>query len=115
MLLLVIGHSYVGDLASLGEFSFNNGSIPINIRYSSIPGASYDHFLKNRSILSEKLACRPDIVVVILGGNSILRDLTKQELFNQCREFYSILRDELPSATIISAQIENRFYKPGIW
>ena len=113
MKLLILGHSYVRDLSSLGIFNFSHDQTNIEVKYSSFPGANYGYFLKNPSIISETVSYKPDIVIVILGGNSILRDLTKYELFHQCRSFYQILRKELPSSIIVPAQIETRFYKLG--
>lgn len=110
MKLLVLGHSYVRDLATLGVNNLAFGHTSIDVTYSAHPGAGYDKFLENPTLLTESLECKPDIVVVILGGNSILRDVTNFELFHKCRTFYELLRRELPQATIIAAQIELRFF-----
>ena len=54
---------------------------------------------------------KPDIVVAIIGGNSIVNSSTNHEICEKLREFYKILRSKLPQTLIIAAQIEQRFYK----
>lgn len=122
MRCLILGHSYVRDLSTLGVQKFNINQQSCDFIYKFIPGASYDTFLNNSSLLENKVACNPDIVVVILGGNSIVRDISNHELFRRCRRFYETLRTLLPNSLIISAQVElrpgrssTRFESPPPW
>lgn len=112
MNLLILGHSYVRDLKSLNQHSLKYDQQEILISYSSYPGATFDTFLKDSSKLSDPLRqYKPDIIVVVLGGNDINRDVTNHELFKKCREFYELLRGLAADAIIIAAQVESRFYK----
>lgn len=111
MNLLVLGHSFARDLQSLGLSSFAADHRNITVKFSTHPGANYDTFIENPSRLKQALVDKPDIIVVILGGNSIKRDVTNFEVFKKCRTFYELLRVEAPTAVVISAQIELRFYK----
>lgn len=83
----------------------------VNINYKYFPGANYSTFLSDNSLLLQSIVDKPEVVVVILGGNSISRDVTNFEVFKQCRAFYKLLRDHLPNSRIIAAQIELRFYE----
>ena len=111
MKFVIFGHSYVRDLESLGHFSMSTSKGKINIEYSSRPGANIDTYLKDPTILEEIADSKPDIVLAIVGGNSIVNGTTNHELCVKLREFYKILRHKLPHALIIAAQVEQRFYK----
>lgn len=110
MKLLILGHSYVRDLKTLNIERYMVDQKSVEIEYSTIPGASYDTYLDNPDLLKNNLKNKPDVIVVILGGNSINRDITNYETFKKCRAFYTLLRAEAAHATIISAQVELRFY-----
>ena len=53
-------------------------------------------------------------LVEIVGGNSIKCHVSNLEIYKVAREFYATLKGKHPDATIISAQVELRFYKPVI-
>ena len=110
MKLLILGHSYVRDLSKLGVSYITHERNVIDVKYVAYPGASYDSFLGDPSKLTAALSYNPDIVVVVLAGNAIHRDISNYELFNKCKSFYQLLREKLPNAIIISAQTELRFY-----
>ena len=109
MKLMILGHSYVRDLSKLYILSFDlEQNVQIKYWYWSI--ASYEKFLENPSLLSDAISYNPDFVLVILGGNSITKDVGSHELFIRCRKFYQLLRDSLKYSIIISAQVELRRY-----
>ena len=110
MKLLLFGHSYVRDLSNLGILNFRVNQFDISVKYLYWPGAGYKKFLDNPSLIAEAVKYKPDIVVVILGGNSIRRDIGNHELFDHCRKFYTILRDLTPDSLIIPAQVQLRRY-----
>lgn len=110
MKVLVFGHSYVRDLQNLGVKCMKYEQQTVEIDYKYFSGANYSTFLSDNSPLLQSIAHKPEVIVVILGGNSISRDVTNFELFKQCRAFYKLLRDNLPHSRIIAAQIELRFY-----
>ena len=110
MKLLILGHSYVRDLSKLGVSYITHERNVIDVKYVAYPGASYDLFLRDPSKLTAVLSYKPDIVMVVLAGNAIHRVISNYELFNKCKSFYQLLREELPNAIIISAQTELRFH-----
>lgn len=110
MKLLVFGHSYVRDLAKLNVNQMMIEQRSVEIKYVSKPGASYESINKQPELLTEAITYKPDVVIIILGGNSIIRDRANYEIFRECRSFYQLLRSELPNAIVISAQVELRFY-----
>ena len=112
MKLLIFGHSYVRDLRNLNIFKFHFEDITIDIKYSFWPGASYKKFLDNPETLKSIVQYKPDITIVILGGNAILKSVGAYELQHQCRQFYKLLRCLIPDSLIIAAQVELRTYKP---
>ena len=93
MRVLLIGHSYVRDIMHLGYI------IPI---FQS--GAKYYTYFDNPSLLDTADYCHPDYIVVILAGNCINNYTASSELYQKARDFYSMLRDRLPGAKIITAQ-----------
>ena len=113
MKILVFGHSYVRDLASLRVDSLNWQSQTLRIEYKSFPGAGYERFLDSPALLESLLTSKPDIIIVILGGNSITRDIVNHELQARCKRFYQLLRQSAPNAILIPAQVELRRYSPN--
>lgn len=113
MRVLILGHSYVRDLEDYDDLIRFHG---VNISYRSFPGRDFRDFNRRPELIEAAITGRPDIVVVIFGGNSILDSIPKACLFDQCRKFYSFLRKLLneinPSCKIVAAQCELRFYKP---
>ena len=110
MKCLVFGHSYCRDLNNLGVKSFNTEFVgTVEFKYTYFPGACYSKFVRNTDLLLESIEYKPDIVVVILGGNDILKHVDNNEIFYHCRQFYQFLRNSLPEAIIIASQVELRF------
>lgn len=111
MKLLIFGHSYVRDISNLGRLSFEVENTKVSVKYIYYPGAGYEKILNNPSILLDSLEnYKPDILVTILGGNSITKYKSNTELFELCKCFYKLIRDNCPDLIIIPAQIELRFY-----
>ena len=114
MRLLVFGSIYARDIKNRHptnslEIAGNN----IDITYRCYPGKSYEFFLQNPHLIDAVLACVPDFVITIFGGNSITINTSKSYLVNTCKSFYQLLFDKLkiinPNALIISHQIPLRF------
>ena len=108
--VLIFGHSYARDLKT---FDSRICGPLIQTNYKFIPGSSFTTYNENNKLIESAVAYGPDIVCVILGGNSITNVIPKAELFVNCRTFYETLRSELdkvnPDALIVAAQAELRF------
>ena len=113
MQVLVVGHSYVCDLSEDGSDWFEVGEQKVEIQYFGKRGASYDTFLNNPQLFDDLSQFKPDIVIVILAGNSIRNSVTNKEIYYKATEFYKKLRVIYPLSKIVAAQVELRFYKVG--
>ena len=106
----LFGHSYVGDLSRYGKTEISVNGIDFSLDYIFVPGATFSTFINNSLHFDQLKVLSPDFVVVILGGNDIKIDVDLSKIYEDCTRFYNLLRERLPSAVIIAAQIENRFY-----
>ena len=88
--VLIFGHSYVRDLK---DFDIHISRRGIEVVYEYFPGASFNTFIRDPSLIERAVTCHPDLVIVILGGNSIKDSIPKPSLFKICREFYATLRN----------------------
>ena len=113
MKIAILGHSYVRDLATLGNFSTSIQQQDFEIQYFSFPGARYSKFLADTRLLDGLIHESPEFLVVILAGNSILHKFDNKTIYDQCKQFYTYLRQKLPNTIIISAQVELRYYSPN--
>ena len=114
MKVLFFGHSYVRDLSERCEWSH-----PLIIRgqptkpdylFRHFPGKDYEFLLNQPQEFETVASINPDYIVVILGGNSIVKSITNVEINALATDFYERLRASLPNAVIIAAQIEPRYY-----
>ena len=111
MKLLICGHSYAADLERFCVNQFEVDSVVFELSYVHRRGATYDTLLRDEGFWNDIDLIVPDYILVILGGNSIKCHVSNLEIYKVAREFYSTLKGKHPDATIISAQIELRFYK----
>ena len=117
MKLLILGSSLCRDLYELDESRlYTVNGTNIYFRYSFHRGKSFDYFLDNPKTLVSILKHKgeiPDIVLVILGGNSISSNTPIEKIYSKAREFYSSLKSKLsllnPQAKIIASEIPMRF------
>ena len=105
MSVAVFGHSYVRDLQQLGysHLVYPNISVPIN--YFSFPGFGFHNFILNPGLLDNLVSCKPDIVIIFLGGNDIKVNVDINFVKRDCEQFYSILRLRLPKAIFVVSQV----------
>ena len=114
MKFLIFGSSLAYHLGVFDQVKTRviNG-ITVEFIYKSFSGKSYEHFLKNPHLIDEVLQCQPDLVLVILGTNSISTKVTKSVLLQRCGDFYRLFRQRLdlvnPEARVISHQLPLRF------
>ena len=109
------GHSYIKYLwfeSRKTRMTIPEG-VTFDIDYVGLPGATFKTFLDNPDYLTELERLRPDYLFVILGGNDLKSGMDVQDLYNDCKRMYGLLREKLPQSFIIAAEIENRFNLPG--
>ena len=117
MRLLLLGHSYVRDLKQFSDWhrdlrlELDNGLVvPLDVGFQAYPGKDYCHFLNNLELFELVREVKPEIIVVILGGNSIVNSVTNCQINEKAKEFYVHLNNVLPSGCLrLATQIEPRF------
>ena len=109
--LALFGHSYVRDLASLGESEIFVSGVRFCLNYFSVPGATFSTFASNPVHIENLKIYKPDYIIVVLGGNDLKIDVELSQIYEDCSVFYKNLREICPDSVIIASQIENRFYE----
>lgn len=110
MKVAYIGHSYVRDISKLGyQFSKFNDSKLFEIKYFSIPGSNFLTWIDWPDQLHSCVEFSPNILVIVLGGNSIVDQISDADLRHNCKVLFTILRNCLPKTILISTQVELRF------
>ena len=116
MKVLIYGHSYVRDLVKLQwkpELTVNGEQQTIHYSFRYFPGKDYE-FLLNKDQEFEVLAeIKPDYVILVLGGNSIVNFKSNNEIKTTISEFYLRLHASLPHTIKLAVQIEPRYYLTG--
>jgi len=107
--VMIVGHSYVRDLESFIGGSFAAEGTRFRVSFYHKKGASYRNFLQDEEFFQRVRRVKPHFVIVILAGNSISHP--KNVIARECEEFYGRLRYSCPNSTVISAQVELRFYQ----
>lgn len=119
MKILVFGHSYVRDLSRFGpwdcELELENGEkVPTSFEFKAYPGKDFAYFLSNPGEVSKILDVDPDVVIVVLGGNSVTAALSNIQINEQARAFYTLLKAAVkPSCLKLAVQVEPRFVSSG--
>ena len=108
---LVLTHSYGIGLLEQGFTKFSMNGRAVDVRYLTVPSATYETFTGEVRYWQEIKNHKPDYVLVLLGGNVVGSSRTREQMRSQATEFYRTLRFLLPRTTIISAQVEMRWYK----
>ena len=112
MKIFIFGHSYVRDLKRVSESTLRvSSSLSLDILYSAFPGARFSYFLENPDSLQDLFSVQPEFLV-ILGGNNFDNKTSLSEICDLAKDFYKLLRSNLPRTKIFATQIESRFYKP---
>ena len=119
MKILLFGHSYVRHLQRLGnwdtELSSTSGKkVDCKFLFKSHPGKDYGYLLRNPQEFEIIRLINPDIIVVILGGNSISDKHSNTEINDLASEFYNKLKQVVRSDCVkLAVQIEPRFVDAG--
>ena len=119
MKVLLFGHSYVRHLERLGqwdqEVTLNTGvKVDCNFLFKSFPGKDYKYFLDNPQEFDTIKLIDPDIIVVILGGNSINARFSNCKVNELAEGFFLKLKTVVrPDCIRLPVQIEPRFVGPN--
>ena len=106
----IFGHSYQTKLAGYMERTMQIDEKLVEFSFVGEPGLSYEKCLVNAEHFEQLREIWPKYVIVILAGNSVGTNKTRQQINYECSEFYRRLRWYLPKTIIISAQAEMRYY-----
>ena len=117
MKVLLYGHSYVRDLNQKCQWEnhilVNNKLVNVEYHFRYFPGKDFEFLLNKEDEFGIVAAIKPDIIVIVLGGNSIVAAKSNEEIRALISSFYTKLRQSLPESIIIATQIEPRFCAPG--
>ena len=118
MKLAIVGSSHPGYLADdpgLQNFLTRPWGTIVESRFLPWSGATFARFNSSPEVISSFVqGFEPDIILVILGGNSIVEGIDIEELKDQMVEFYTTLRFLVPIRTkIIYGDIFMRYKEPG--
>ena len=115
MNVLVFGHSYVRHLERLGNWDrelqlVSGEKVDCRFLFKSHPGKDYRYLLNNPQEFEIIKLIAPDVIIVILGGNSICARVTNVEINELALEFYHKLMTVIkPDCLRLAVQIEPRF------
>ena len=96
------------DLQRLGHDSLTINGITAHLNYFAYLGYGFKKILSNHRLFDNLIQGKPDIVVVLLGGNDIKVNVEISAVKSDCEKFYKLLREKLPSVFIVASQIEFR-------
>lgn len=107
MKVALLGHSYVRDLET---YSFSLPSSPIHtFRYFWKPGSCFDYWNSKPLQLFDCISYQPEIIYIVLGGNSIVASLPLHQTKRKALCLYEYLKTTLPSTLIVQCEIEDRY------
>lgn len=119
MNILLFGHSYVRDLSRFGnwdrEVELATGEkVWAEFQFMAYPDVDYAYFLDHPEEMSQIQELDPDVIIVILGGNSVTSDLSNSQIKEKAFAFYTLLKTAVrPECIKLAMQIEPRFESPG--
>lgn len=119
MRVVLVGHSYVKYLERLpgwqGAVTLDNGEqVELEFEFRSQPGKDYLYFLDNPGETDAIGNFNPEVVVTILGVNSIVNSVTNSEINSRASAFYTRLNQVVgPNCLKLAVQIEPRFCSAG--
>ena len=115
MRALVIGNSHVNKLRQIANTQFEHLETRVYINYYGVSGGSFHTFTENNCALLYWLKNRfnPQVIVCIVGGNSVNIINDNQTYYTVAEGFYQSVRYIFDGAYIIASQLEARYYKPG--
>lgn len=110
--VLLLGHSYVRDLAEtkppIRSIVLNNG-FRLNLSFFSIPGATIPELLLLNSYLPYIKDLQPDIIILVIGGNDLKHTIQFHELKNQFQELCLKLQNLPGIRLVVGTEVEQRW------
>ena len=81
-----------------------------NYSFRYFSGKDFKFILNKPQEFETLTELRPDVIVTILGGNSIVDFKTNGEVKEEMLEFYDRLNNALPQTIKLAVQVEPRYY-----
>lgn len=107
--LFILGHSYVRDLEDKIKIrSFDLCNYKVVIQYFPLPGATFHRFIQRSDWKQHLLNFKADIVLVVLGGNDISKEISNSEIQGKFKELCQILHNLPRRLIILFSEIEKR-------
>ena len=111
-----LGSSHINYLKKFDTLkSYKLEGEDVKFIYHGYSGKNFKFFLSNPCHIDNALRCKPDYLIVLVGGNSITLDTVTKDLLLECRQFYELVSDKLkavnPNAKLIPHQIPLRFIR----
>ena len=119
MKILMFGHSYVNYLKDLGDWNreicLSSGErVDCQFLFRGYSGKDYQFLLNNPTEFRMIELVNPDIIVIVLGGNSISNNITNTEINDLALQFYTQLNTVVrPECLKLAVQVEPRFVQEG--
>ena len=109
--LLLLEHSYVRDLAKTGvdTITVNNG-FKYHLYFNAIPGTTIPELLRLDDYIPYILEVKPDIILLIVGGNDLKLRIHFWELGRQYNQLCYKLTNLPGTKLVIGAEIEQRYH-----
>ena len=111
----LVGHSYVRRLMDYrieneeSPFSMSVDNVSMTLSFVHQGGKGYEFFNSSEAHKAQIVMSRPDIILVILGGNGVSSGAEIPTVSAQMRKFHEWLRGACPGAIIIAAESEPRY------
>ena len=90
-------------------FTISVDGIDMSLEFVHERGKGYEFFNSSELMKSQIVNSKPDIVLVILGGNGVSSKTDIPQVSAQMRLFHAWLREACPNVIIIAAECEPRY------
>lgn len=119
MKVLLFRHSYARGLSRHGsqdqELVLTNGQkIDVGVVLRAYCGKDAAHLVDNPQLVRDTEELGRDVVIVVLGRNSIISSVSNNQIKEKATEFYLILKESVnPDGLILAVQVEPQFVRAG--
>ena len=105
--VLIMGSSHVCKLDQfISSKSLKLHQHEVEFKFDGHSGASFKTYIERPHLLTSALKFQPHIIVVILGGNSIVKQTTDPQIRVDCHHFYQALQAAVPiHAKILGTEV----------
>ena len=113
----LVGHSYVRRLMEFRVMSereedastISVDGMQMSLEFVHKGGTGYEFYNSSEALKARILKSKPDVILVILGGNGVSSKANIPDVSKEMRKFHEWLRENCPSAIIIAAESEPRY------